>query len=784
MTPSSEEPTISGPAPAEPVSRRPSTDHGRFLPGSIVTERFRIIGLLGRGGMGEVYRAEDLKLGQEVALKFLPPGFERDPVRLEHFLGEARTARHVTHSNVCRVHDIGEYAGHHYLSMEYVDGEDLGSLLRRIGRVPPERALLIARQACDGLAAAHAQGVLHRDLKPANVMIDGRGRVRITDFGLATWVQDERNDEIAGTPAYMAPEQISGEGVSVQSDLYSLGLVLYELFTGRRAFEARSLQEYRRAHREQPPTPPREHVPELDPAIEDAILRCLAKDPARRPASAAEIVASLPGLDPIAMAQEAGETPSPQLVAEARGELTSPRALVAWLALLLAACAVVWLLPGGVTLTERVELPLEPEVLAFRAREVLAAEDAQRAPPADTAYGFEEREHEGAPTLVFWYRESRHLLIPALDDLAVARLGADNPPLAVGDRVLWLDAAGTPLRREERTPDGSLVVKDLDARGAALAPEPRPDDGGASGVVLTVLRLAFFATVFLMVARNVRAGRVDRTGAFRLGLVTVLAVSASWLLAAHRLALPGLRVMDWMRIGVALALLVGGQLWLFYVAIEPFLRKQWPRRLTTWTRLAHGDWRDPLVARDVLVGTAAMVAFVAVLQVLFRAVPSSHSTFHFQLSSLLGTRQVLGNLLYHTVYAAMYAWGVAAFLLVFFSVTRRLWLAIALDAAVLGILHGLQFSYPDGMSWLNVAMWPAGLALCLVVFARFGMLALVATQCVLFWFASSPGSASPTAWAGFPVRTALVLLAALGVATFLGALAGRPVLAAPAPRRV
>ena len=163
----------------------PSLDSGRFLPGTVIGERYRIVGLLGRGGMGEVYRADDLKLGQQVALKFLPVELERDAGRLERFMNEVRIALRVTHANVCRVHDVGEFEGQHYISMEYIDGEDLASLLRRIGRLPENKALEIARQLCAGVAAAHEEGILHRDLKPANVMIDGRGRARITDFGLA-----------------------------------------------------------------------------------------------------------------------------------------------------------------------------------------------------------------------------------------------------------------------------------------------------------------------------------------------------------------------------------------------------------------------------------------------------------------------------------------------------------------------------------------------------------------------------------------------------------------------
>ncbi len=212
-----------------------SLDDARFTPGTMLTKRYRIVGPLGKGGMGEVYRAEDLKLRQPVALKFLPRNVADDPRRLERFLNEVRVARQVSHPNVCRVYDIGEVDGEHFISMEYVDGEDLASLIRRIGRLPKDKAVQLARQLCAGLAAAHEKGVIHCDLKPHNVMIDGQGKVRIADFGLASLAEDA-SVAVGGTPAYMAPEQIDGKAPTRKSDLFSLGLVLYEMFTGRPAF--------------------------------------------------------------------------------------------------------------------------------------------------------------------------------------------------------------------------------------------------------------------------------------------------------------------------------------------------------------------------------------------------------------------------------------------------------------------------------------------------------------------------------------------------------------------
>src|SRR5947199_4595580 len=172
--------------------------------------------------MGEVYRATDLALGQAVALKFLPEEASRNPRLLERFHGEVRVARLVSHPNVCRVFDIGEIDGSPFISMEYVDGEDLASLLTRIGRLPADKALETARKICAGLAAAHDRGVIHRDLKPQNIMMNKRGEVLIMDFGLAAIADQLSGAEAhSGTPAYMAPEQLKGAEVTGKSDLYA-----------------------------------------------------------------------------------------------------------------------------------------------------------------------------------------------------------------------------------------------------------------------------------------------------------------------------------------------------------------------------------------------------------------------------------------------------------------------------------------------------------------------------------------------------------------------------------
>ncbi len=268
----------------------PPLDEGRFAPGALLANnRFRIAHLLGRGGMGEVYRADDLKLKQRVALKFLFNPLDEDLLN-----NEVRVAQKIAHPNVCRIHDVVEADDLQFISMEYIDGGTLASLLRRIDRLPQATAIENGQQLCRGLAAAHEKDIVHRDLKPENVMIDGEGQARITDFGLAAAAARIHGaDAFAGTLVYMAPEQLAAREATARSDIYALGLVLYEMFTGRRAFEAQTRAELARQQRELAVRSPAEVVPDLDPGIERVILHCLQWNPDERPASAMEVAEAL-----------------------------------------------------------------------------------------------------------------------------------------------------------------------------------------------------------------------------------------------------------------------------------------------------------------------------------------------------------------------------------------------------------------------------------------------------------------------------------------------------------
>lgn len=267
----------------------------RFSPGDIIAaERYKILGPLGGGGAGEVYRAHDQIMDQDVALKFLALGQTGADTTPSRFVNEVAMAREVAHPNVVRVHDVGQLAdGEVFLSMEFIDGEDLASLLRPDGRLSREKTLQIARELCAGLGAAHDHGVLHRDLKPSNILIDGDGHVHIADFGIAALVPAAGvKIPWAGTPAFMAPGLFHHKQPSKQSDLYALGLVLYEVATGRKPFggvPADGLQAAAEL------IPPSVLCPDIEPALERAILQCLEEDPSRRPESAKAIAALLPG---------------------------------------------------------------------------------------------------------------------------------------------------------------------------------------------------------------------------------------------------------------------------------------------------------------------------------------------------------------------------------------------------------------------------------------------------------------------------------------------------------
>ncbi len=486
--PSSRRSTVSRPL----LTDSSTAEEGRFIPGTLLGGRYRIIGLLGRGGMGEVYRATDLTLGQSVALKLLPEAAAEDEHLLERFHGEVRVARQVSHPNVCRVYDIGEAEGLPFISMEYVDGEDLSSLLRRIGRLPSDRALETARGICAGLAAAHSKGVIHRDLKPQNIMMNKRGEIMIMDFGLAALTDQLSGGEARnGTPAYMSPEQLKGTDVTAKSDIYSLGLVLYELFTGRRPFESSSVQGLIERQESAQITSMSSISADIDPAVEKAIRRCLDPDPNRRPATALLVSAALPGGDPLAAALAAGQTPSPEMVASAgTTEGMALRYALPCVAIVLICIFAAGFIKQRTTAFFQAALDYPPDVLRQKARDI-AANFGYTRKPLDADLWLEQRlnvlnymNRLPSPDWQGWlaaeapiaaaYRESPEFLVAQPD----GHVSLENPPpLKPGMTHMTLDGEGR-LRGFGGVPyaDGGQPAQPVDAEAVFQAAQLRMTD--------------------------------------------------------------------------------------------------------------------------------------------------------------------------------------------------------------------------------------------------------------------------------------------------------------------
>src|ERR1700727_2558720 len=287
-SPQESSPAIPHQALLDPAHRVPPGQRTTFGLNTAVLaalgQRYEILAEGGHGSMGDVYKARDRETGETVALKLLKPEIASDQAMMERFKNELLFARKITHKNVCRLHEFNRVGGIAYTSMEFVEGESLRSVLNRFGGLPQRKATDLALQICSGLKEAHAQGIVHRDLKPENVMIDGQGNVKIMDFGIARSMAavTRLTGSMVGTPAYMAPEQVAGKAVDYRTDIYSLGLILYELFTGAQAFQAENAVAVALKQMRESPIPPHEIEPMIPVAIERAILKCLEKEPVKR----------------------------------------------------------------------------------------------------------------------------------------------------------------------------------------------------------------------------------------------------------------------------------------------------------------------------------------------------------------------------------------------------------------------------------------------------------------------------------------------------------------------
>lgn len=684
-----------------------------FAPGTLIAGRYVLSCLLGNGGLGVVYRAYDQVLQKPVALKFFRSSLISDRHQLVQ--REVALSQRVSHVNVCRVHDLNIEHDPRFLSMEYIDGEDLDRTLQRVGRILESRALQMASEIAAGLAAAHAMGVLHRDLKPQNIMIDGAGVSRITDFGLGSLVHaHDASDLAGGTFRYMAPELVYGEEATTKSDLFSLGIVFYELYTGIHPLDS---QPHDRISWDSI-VPPSELVPDIDENVERTIMSCLARLPASRPDSAESVCRRLHGESIPSSGSDALDDP------HASTRTIRSLAIAAVIAIFAS-----WLAAPHFRLLNQRRIA-NPHLEAYRqtaidilhsqSRRVELQEGLVASGVAYDAPFVNDRTAPGQ-TLSYWYRQSdqplrpqrfvlsrdQHTVRTSFEDPAWNRLAmvgvrinlngrlveyrafprlppqpgaatsvidelssnssdgvvpslvsaANHDPVSEPslDSLSSLDAlfqfAGLDRNQYEPTLEelaahsGPTMLASLGSTQVYRARSSHGSDESAEVLVQQVgrdvvsfrvqpriavqsarspvngkkwhslLHVGFMLSGIigcLLARRNAARQQIDRRVAWRSSLTIFGFAWVGWYFtASHSLVFEA--EFQLIQFGVANAIFWAATQWFLFMSLEPFLRKGNPESLTSWMRLFHGKWRDPLVARDLLLGSAIGSSLIPVL---------------------------------------------------------------------------------------------------------------------------------------------------------------------------
>lgn len=744
-----------------------------WSPGEWIAERFRIVQSLGQGGMGQVYLAEDDELnGELVAIKVLRVG------NVNLLRREVELARKVTHPNVCRVHDLIAASGQTFLSMEYIPGQGLDKLLRQAGKLNESRAKKFAIQICQGLQAAHDKKVLHRDLKPANVLIDDNGEVHLADFGLACSTQDGLPGD-GGTILYMSPEQLAGQKFTPASDIYSLGLVLFEMYTGRRLFQfaerTAALTERRDLHLSEHP-----EFYKLSPQVRDTIAACLHVKPQDRLTSADDVRHLL----------------NDQPVENLRQPHWNRTLARICLGLVLLSLAVVVALADRVTLIGMAN-PEEPRFTLRKIASDLLREKGYPA-PVDFGAGLISRSSTAfVPDGRIWYyyRESPVLLVPnqffpidywLWQSFTPGIVTLENPaPMIPGMVALILDEQGglvqlhivpgasaeVPatgfdlanwrevmpeacrnlnwLPEENPKPDPSMTFA-YDKLSVWTARDPQTNKAwrlttaehrgqviyvqclpvGAKALrkaevgVGTELYFSLLVLACLVAIHNIWRGVCDHRSAIKVAIVVFLVALLGHYLAAHHLW--AIHELDILEIGLAMSLYLGFVAWVAYVAIEPFVRRYLPEAFLGWNRLLAGQFDNPILGRDLLIGTLLASFNAAVTYLAFLTMTPSACPIEGPNGGLVEPRTFLGVLLVWLSFSTV----LSLLMLVSLIVARRLlprWGAALACVLLWTVPFLLPFAAPTP---LTILLSLALTSLTVLVLDRYGFLPLVVSWLV------------------------------------------------------